>query len=274
MLLSGDWKEETLKIVVLLKRVPDTEAKILINSEGNGIREEGIKYIINPYDEYAIEEGLKLKEKVAGDSAVTVICVGPEESTEVIRTALAMGADNAIHIWDPSLETANPDIISSVLAKAIEENGFDILFCGKQGIDYDMAQTQAFLADKLDIPQVNVVTEFEISEDRGAVTIKRRIEGGDEKMESSVPVIVGCEKGLNEPRYASLPGIMKAKKKEIKRMSLEDLGSGGVPGEKSSTIVSWLSLPKGGECKMIEGEEADDKAAELARLLREEAKVI
>lgn len=263
-----------MKIVVLLKRVPDTEAKILINSLGDGIREEGIKYIINPYDEYAIEEGLQLKEKAGGDSTVTVICAGPDESTEVIRTALAMGADNAIHIWDPALETANPDIISSVLAKAIQENGFDIIFCGKQGIDYDMAQTQAFLARKLDIPQVNGITEFEISEDGGAITVKRRIEGGDEKMESTVPVIVSCEKGLNEPRYASLPGIMKAKKKEIKKMSLQDLGFSEVPGEKSSTIVNWLSLPKGGECRMIEGEEAAEKAFELARLLREEAKVI
>lgn len=263
-----------MKIIVLLKRVPDTEAKILINSEGNGIREEGIKYIINPYDEYAVEEGLKLKEQVGGDSEVTVVCVGPEESTEVIRTALAMGADKAVHICDPELDNANPDTIATAIAKVIDDIGCDIVFCGKQGIDYDMAQTQAFLAEKLDIPQVNVAVEFKISDGKDSVSVKRRIEGGDEKMESKTPVLVSCEKGLNEPRYASLPGIMKAKKKEIRKLSLSDLGAGDIQTSKTSSIVSWLPLPKSGECKMVEGEEAAEKAAELARLLREEAKVI
>jgi electron transfer flavoprotein beta subunit len=264
-------KEDTLEIIVLLKRVPDTEAKILINSEGDGIREEGIKYIINPYDEYGIEEGLKLKEKVDG-STVTVVCMGPEDSTEVIRTALAMGADRAIHICDDTLLDADPPDAARALAAAITDNGFDIIFCGKQGIDYDRGQTHSYLAQLLDIPQVNVVTDFEISGDNSTVTLERRIEGANEKVEAKLPAIISCEKGLNEPRYASLPGIMKAKQKEIKKLSAADVGIEGV--EEEIRIINWLPLPKSGECRMVEGEEPEDKARELAKLLREEAKVI
>jgi electron transfer flavoprotein beta subunit len=130
------------------------------------------------------------------------------------------------------------------------------------------------MAELLDIPQVNVATTFEISDDGSTARIKRRIEGGDEQVETKLPVIISCEKGLNEPRYASLPGIMKAKKKEIRTKTLSDLGFEGPPGGGRSRILKWLPLPKGGECTMVEAEEIGDAAKELARLLREEAKVI
>jgi electron transfer flavoprotein beta subunit len=263
-----------LKILTLLKRVPDTEARILINREGTGINEEGIKFVINPYDEYAVEEGLKLKEKMGGDSKVTVVCMGPEESTEMIRTALAMGADDAVHICDNSLDKAGPFTSATILAKAITEEGFDIIFCGKQAIDDDMAQVQSILAEMLDIPQVNVATKFEAADDGGSAVLNRRIEGGDELIEAKLPVIISCEKGLNEPRYASLPGIMKAKKKEIRKKTLADLGFDEVPGGGRSRILKWLPLPKSGECKMVEAEEVGDAVKELVRLLREEAKII
>lgn len=263
-----------MKIVTLLKRVPDTEARILINQEGTGIREEGVKFVINPYDEYAVEEGLKLKEKVGGDSKVTVVCLGPEEATEMIRTALAMGADDAVHICDPALAKPDPFVSAAVLAKAIGEEGFDIIFCGKQAIDDDMAQVHSILGEILDIPQVNVAVTFEISEDLKKTVIRRRIEGGDENVEAGLPAIVSCEKGLNEPRYASLPGIMKAKKKEIRKKTLADLGLGEEPSGGRSRILKWLPLPKGGECRKVEAEETGDAVKELVRLLREEAKVI
>jgi electron transfer flavoprotein beta subunit len=263
-----------LKIIVLLKRVPDTEAKILINQEGSGIREDGVKFVINPYDEYAIEEGLLMKEKLGGDSKVTVVCMGPEESTEVIRTALAMGADDAVHIADEAISYPGPFTTAEILAKAIGEEGFDVIFCGKQAIDDDMAQIHCILADKLDIPQVSVATSFEVSDDASKATVGRRIEGGDEKVETSLPAIISCDKGLNDPRYASLPGIMKAKKKEIRNKTLADLGFSEVPGGGRSRILKWLPLPKGGECRMVEAEETADAVKELVRLLREEAKVI
>lgn len=263
-----------MKIITLLKRVPDTEARILINQEGTGIQEDGIKFVINPYDEYAIEEGLLLREKLGGESKVTVVCMGPEESTELVRTALAMGADDAVHICDPALGKPGPFTSAAVLAKVLQEEGFDIIFCGKQAIDDDMAQVQAILAEMLDIPQVNVATVFEIGEGGNSAVLQRRIEGGDEKIETSLPVIVSCEKGLNEPRYASLPGIMKAKKKEIRKKTLSDLGFDSAPGKGRADILKWLPLPKSGECKMIEAEELADGAKELVRLLREEAKVL
>ncbi len=263
-----------MKIIALLKRVPDTEARILINQEGTGIREDGVKFIINPYDEYAIEEGLRLREKAGGESKVTVVCIGPEESAELIRTALAMGADDAVHVCDPALSKPGPFTSAAILAKVLQEEGFDIVFCGKQAIDDDMAQVQAITAEILDIPQVNVATVFEISDDQSSAVLSRRIEGGDEKVATTLPVIISCEKGLNEPRYASLPGIMKAKKKEIRKKTLLDLGFDSVPGGGRSEILRWLSLPKGGECKMVESEEIKDAVAELVKLLREEAKIL
>lgn len=263
-----------MKIITLLKRVPDTEARILINQAGTGIREEGIKFVINPYDEYAVEEGLQIRERTGGDSTVTVVCLGPEEATEMIRTALAMGADDAVHICDPALVNSEPFTAATVLATAIRENGFDIIFCGKQAIDDDMAQIHSILAEMLDIPQVSVATKFELAGDCGSAVVSRRIEGGDEKIETRLPAIISCEKGLNEPRYASLPGIMKAKRKEIRTKTLADLGFDAAPGGGRSRILRWLPLPKGGECTMVEAEETADAVKELVRLLREEAKII
>jgi electron transfer flavoprotein beta subunit len=263
-----------LKIIALLKRVPDTEAKILINQEGTGIKDDGIKYVINTYDEYAVEEGLRLRDRAGAGSTVTVVCVGPEESTELIRTALAMGADDAVHICDKVLDRSDPFVIAAALAKAIKSEGFDIIFCGKQAIDDDMGQVHSILAEMLDVPQVNVAIAFEMAVGSRLATVRRRIEGGDESVETSLPAIISCEKGLNEPRYASLPGIMKAKKKEIRKKTLADLGFNGLPGEVRSTIVRWVPLPKSTGCKMIQAEEARDVAKELVRLLREEAKVI
>lgn len=263
-----------MKILVLLKRVPDTEAKILINKEGSGIREDGVKFIINPYDEYAVEQGLLLREKIGGDSKVTVVCIGPSEATEQIRTALAMGADDAVHICDPALTRPGPFTSAALLAAAAREEGFDLILCGKQSVDYDMAQVHSILADMLDLPQVNAATAFELSADGSKALLAKRIEGGDEKWETSLPAVISCDKGLNEPRYASLPGIMKAKKKEIRTKTLADLGLSEVPGGGRSRILKWLPLPKSGECRMVEAEDAAGAVRELVRLLREEAKVV
>jgi electron transfer flavoprotein beta subunit len=262
-----------LKIIALMKRVPDTEARILVNQEGTGIKDEGIKYVISTYDEYGIEQALRVKEKAGGGSTVTVVCAGPEEATELIRTALAMGADDAVHICDPALAGGDPFLTAAALAAAVRDGGFDIVFCGKQAIDDDMGQVQAILAEMLDIPQVNVVTGFELAGDGARATLRRRIEGGDEKVETALPALISCEKGLNEPRYASLPGIMKAKKKEIRRKTLADLGI-GAPGGARSEIVRWVPLPKSSGCRMVQAEETREAVRELVKLLREESKVI
>lgn len=265
-----------MKIIVILKQVPDTETKIKVKGDGSGIETAGIKYVISPYDEYAIEEALKLKEKV-GDSTVTIACVGPDRVLESVRTALAMGADDAIHINDAALEGADSLGVAKALAKGIQEHGFDIIFGGKQGIDFDQSQTPSALAEILDIPQVNVIAKFEIADDKSKATVTRRIEGGEEIIETSLPALFTCEKGLNEPRYASLPGIMKAKKKPVKQADLSALGlDASEVGAAGSHVKvhKWLPIPERQAGKVLEGMETAEAVKELVRLLREEAKVI
>ncbi|MDP3937286.1 MAG: electron transfer flavoprotein subunit beta/FixA family protein [Deltaproteobacteria bacterium] len=266
-----------MKIIVILKQVPDSETKIKVKGDGSGIETDGIKYVISPYDEYAVEEALKLKEKAGGDSTVTVVSAGPDRTVESIRTALAMGADAAVHVNDPALEGADSLGVARALAKAIQDNGFDIIFAGKQGIDQDNSQVPSAVAELLDIPQVNIIAKFEITEDKSKATVSRRIEGGEETIETSLPALFGCEKGLNEPRYASLPGIMKAKKKPVKTVDLAGLGlDAGEVGAAGShvKILKWIPLPERQAGKILQGMETAEASKELVRLLREEAKVI
>jgi electron transfer flavoprotein beta subunit len=265
-----------VKIVALVKSVPDTESKIKIVADGMSIDPQGLKYIMNPYDEYAVEEGLRIKERLKDDTTVVVVSMGPERAVEVLRTALAMGADDAIHVGDPAFEGGDSHANARVLAEVIRPLSADLILGGKQGIDYDAAQTCPAIAEILGIPQALIVTEIKLSDDKKTVTARRRVEGGDELVEMSLPALITCEKGLNEPRYASLPGIMKAKKKEIKKVGLADLPlkaeSIGAPGSKAK-VVRYHNLPERAPVKMIGGDVAT-QAKELARLLREEAKVV
>lgn len=265
-----------MKLVALIKNVPDTEAKIKINADGTGIETQGIKFVMNPYDEYAVEEALLIREKLKDDTTVTVISLGPDRVVESLRTALAMGADDAIHVNDPAFEGGDSMTNARVLAEVLKPLSPDIVFCGKQGIDYDAAQTPAAVAEHLGIPQSLITIDFELSENKTTAVAKRRVEGGDEVVELTLPALVSCEKGLNEPRYASLPGIMKAKKKEIKKVALADLALEAADvGEAGSKIdiLKYHPLPERPAVKMIGGE-APDAAKELVKLLREEAKVI
>jgi electron transfer flavoprotein beta subunit len=265
-----------LKIVALVKCVPDTEAKIRVNADGSDVETQDVKFVMNPYDEYAVEQALRVKEKVGGDSAVAVVAMGPDRVVETLRTALAMGADEAVHVWDPAFEGGDGLANARVLAEAVKPLAPDLVFAGKQGIDYDAAQTHAAVAEFLDMPQGLIATEFTLSDDNKSVTVKRRVEGGDEVVDLNLPAVISCEKGINEPRYASLPGIMKAKKKEIKKVTLADLpleaAAVGAAGAKTR-VVKYHALPERPPVKMIPGDAAA-QARELVRLLREEAKVI
>jgi len=265
-----------VKIGVLIKNVPDTETKIKITADATGIETSGIKYVMNPFDEFAVEEALRIKEKLQDGSTVTVICLGPDRVVETLRTALAMGADEAVHVWDQAFEGGDSLANARVLAKVVETMGFDLILGGKQGIDYDAAQTCAAVAEALGWPQACVVVGLELDAASRKATARRRIEGGDEVVEIELPAVITCEKGLNEPRYASLPGIMKAKKKEIGKVDLAAVGLDaqqvGAAGSKTK-IVRYYPLPERPPCKMLEGEPAE-VARELVRALREEAKVI
>ena len=264
-----------MNIVVCMKQVPDTETKIKMNSEGTGIDTEGIKYVMNPFDEYAVEEALKLKEKFGG--TVTIVCMGPKRATEAIRTALAMGADDAIHLNDPTFEGADSLTTAKILAKGIKDLKYDLILAGKQAVDFDCSQVFACLAEILDLPYASVVTGLEVAGDLKNATVKRETEGGiAEIIEIKLPAVIAAQKGLNEPRYASLPGIMKAKKKPLKEINLATLGmDANDVGEKGSKLKTMnYSLPperKAG--KKIEGE-PKEIVAQLVAWLHAEAKLI
>jgi electron transfer flavoprotein beta subunit len=264
-----------MEIIVCMKQVPDTESKIKVNAEGTGIITEGLKYVMNPYDEYAVEEALKIKEKLGG--AVTVVCMGPDRATEAIRTALAMGVDEAAHLSDPAFEGSDSFATAKALAKAVGEMKYDLILAGKQAVDFDCSQVFACLAELLDLPYVSVVVGLEISSNGKTATVRRETEGGvEEVLETPLPAVIAAQKGLNEPRYASLPGIMKAKRKEIKKIDLAAIGlDAGEVGETGSKLKTknYRLPPERKAGRKIEGE-PPETAAELARLLRDEAKLI
>lgn len=256
-----------MNIIACVKQVPDTESQIKVKADGSGIDETGIKWVMNPYDEFGVEEALKLKEKFGGE--VTIVSVGPARAIETIRTALAMGGDKGIHINDPALEGADAYTTASVLAAAIKAVPYDIIFCGQRAIDDDSGQVAAILAELLDIPQITIITKLDV--DGNSVKAIRPIEGAQLLIESALPVVISAQKGLNEPRYASLPGIMKAKKKPV---DVKDAASLGVTVDFKARVVKMVPPPARSAGKIIDGEDPAAKAKELAKLLREEAKVI
>ncbi len=256
-----------MNIIACVKQVPDTETLIRVKPDGSGIDDTGIKWVMNPYDEFGVEEGLRLKEKFGGE--MTIVSLGPARALESIRTALAMGADKGVHINDPAFEGADAYTTATALAAVIKNIPCDIVFCGQRAIDDDSGQVGAILAELLNIPQVTVVTKVDV--DGNSAKIIRPIEGAQLLIETSLPAVVTAQKGLNEPRYASLPGIMKAKKKPVE---VRDAASLGVTVDAKARVVKTLPPPARPPGKIICGDDPAAKAKELARLLREEAKVI
>ena len=265
-----------MKIGVLIKQVPDTETKIRIGPDGTDIVREGIKYIMNPYDEYAVEQALLVREKVGGDSTVTVVGLGPAGASETLRTALAMGADRGVHLQDDAFEAQDVLATARALAAALRPEAFDVVFAGKMAIDDNASTVPTAVAELLGLPHVNLVQGFTLHDGGHAATVRRRIDGGEEIVECALPAVFTCEKGLNEPRYASLTGIMKAKKKPIETRNAAALGLGPDqigPGGSGARRTRLLPLPERGACKFIEGD-ARQAARQLVQLLRSEAKVI
>jgi electron transfer flavoprotein beta subunit len=250
-----------MKVAVLVKQVPDTETKIVTKADKSGIEEAGVKYIMNPYDENAVEEAIK----IGGET--TVIAMGPDRVVEVIRTALAMGVQKAIQV-DTAGKAYDSFTTAQVLANVVKEGGYDLIICGKQAIDGDNGQVVQMLAELIGAPQVMLVEKLEIAGDKAKVT--RRVGGGKEIYESKFPLVIGAEKGLNTPRYASLPGIMKAKTKPIDKKSAEALLGGAT---QLVQFTNYVLPPERAAGKKIDGEPAA-QAAQLVKLLREEAKVI
>ncbi len=256
-----------MKIFVCIKQVPDTETKIKIAADGKSIDTTGVKWILCPYDEFAVEEAIRFKEKNAG-ATVTVVTAGPDRAVEALRTALAMGCDEAIHVSTP--EFADSYLVAKSLARAIEKNGpAHLVFTGKQAIDDDASQVHQAMAEFLNIPAVTVVLRAQYG---STLQLEREIEGGAiEKYEVPTPAVIAAQKGMNEPRYASLPNIMKAKKKEIKKLTLGDLD---LSDSQMKLGYSAMALPpERGNCRMISGDAAT-AAQELVKILHNEMKVI
>ncbi len=248
-----------MKIVVCVNHVPDTETKIKVAGDGISIDRAGVNYMLNPYDEFAVEEALRLREKHSGD--VTVITLGGDTHKETLRKALAMGVEKAVLLKDDTPRDSYA--VAFGLAEEIKTMSPDIILFGKQSIDFDDAQVGTQVAEMLGLPSVAVVVRLQVQD--GKVTCEREIEGGHEEVEAKPPVVILAQKGLNEPRYPSLKGIMAAKTKPIAEKP-------AAAAENRVETMQMKKPPAKGSGKIL-GTDAS-AVPELIRLLHEEAKVI
>jgi len=249
-----------MKILVALKQVPDTETKIKVAADGKSLDPADVKWITSPYDEYALEEGLRLKE--AKGAEVTAVSVGEDKAKDVLRNALALGADAAVLL--KSTESGDPLAVAKILAGFAEGKGFDLLLFGNKGFGSDNGAVGTMVAELLGLAQVNLVTKLELGE--GSFRAEREGDGGSEVVEGSLPAVITAQRGLNEPRYASLKGIMAAKKKTIEEVD-------GLTVTAAATVSALALPPTRPEGRKLDGDPAAQASA-LLGLLRNEAKVL
>ncbi|MDA9950968.1 electron transfer flavoprotein subunit beta/FixA family protein [Oligoflexaceae bacterium] len=261
-----------MKIVVLLKKTPDTETKIKIEG-GSKIDHSSTKFIANPYDEFAIEEALKIKG--TSDSEVIIASFGDDSTKEVVVKGLAMGADRGILVSNAGLEDADSLTIAKILAKVCESEKAELVLTGKQAIDDDNMHVPTMVAELLSWPHVNVVTKCDLN--GTALKLEREIEGGQvEVYDLSLPAVIGAHKSLNTPRYASLPGIMKAKKKPFDAKTPADLGLdvSELQSGMKTEITGYEYPPEKKPGQLFKDEDVNTMVEKVVKLLREEAKVI
>ncbi|HLJ61845.1 MAG TPA: electron transfer flavoprotein subunit beta/FixA family protein [bacterium] len=259
-----------MDVVVCVKHVPDTEAPIRIRGDGRGVEESGLNFVMNYYDEHAVEEALRIKERAGG--TVTVVTAGPARAVEALRAALAMGADHAIHVQDPALGGLDHLGVARVLAAAIAPLPHDLVLCGKLATDDNASVVGSALAEYLGLPQATAVTTLELGD--GRATAHREVEGAVEVLEVALPAVVTVERNINEPRYPSLPGIMKAKRTPVTAKTLADLGlTADSAGGSRVEVLGLTPPPKRQAGRIIEGEPGP-AVKELVRVLHEEAKVL
>jgi electron transfer flavoprotein beta subunit len=251
-----------VKILVAAKRVPDPNATIKVRPDGTGIVTDNVKYVVNPFCEIAIEEALRIKEKTAG-AEVVLVSIGAKVASEQLRTGLAMGADRAILVL--SDDDVEPLAVARVLAKLVEMEKPDLLLLGKQAIDDDSNVVGQMVAEMLGWAQATFASEVKLADDKASAVITREVDGGLEDVRVQLPAVVTADLRLNEPRYASLPGIMKARKKELKEIPIAELGVDLTPRVR---ILSLTPPPKRQAGKKVES------VQELVNLLHTEAKVI
>ena len=262
-----------MDLVVCVKQVPSSEARITIAADGRSIDRTNVEMVVNPYDEYAIEEGLRTREKFGG--TLTVVSLGPAKAEEALRTCLALGADRALIAKEESLQDGDFIGTARVLAEAIRPLKPDLVLCGKVSIDVENNGVGIALAEMLGLPHVSVVSKIEWKDERH-LTAHREIEGSTEVVEVELPVLLTANKGLNEPRYPSLPGIMKAKKKPIEEVTGATIGCDpAVVGSAGSRLrLTRLEPPPARAAGKILSGEARESALAVLKALREERKLL
>ncbi len=259
-----------MKIAVCVKQVPDSETRINLAAPAPSLDQSGFTRVLNPYDAYAVEEAVRIKESREGVE-VTAVTVGPQSVKETLKKdCLAVGCDKAVIVDDPGLANADNAAVATVLAAALKREAYDLVLFGIKAIDGDAGQVGILVAEMLGMPHVSTITKLELGD--GALKAEREVEGGKEIVEASLPCALTCQKGLNEPRLPSLPNIMKAGMKPMETVTCADLGV-AVP-DNLVTVKMYSPPPARGACKLVEAEDPAAAARELARLLNEEAKVI
>lgn len=264
-----------MKVLVIVRQVPDSTTNIKIRPDRQDIDRAGVKMVVNPFDEFAIEQAVQLREKRPDVTGVTALIVGPAAAGEALRTALAVGCDDGLHLQDPAFDALDELQAAALITAAVKSDGYDLILMGKQEIDLDSGQLGPALAELLDLPHVGAVVKFELAADGKSFVARRRIEGAEEVVQVNLPALVTADKGLCEMRYPSLPNLMKAKKKPVKVLKAADVAgwsdaTGKLGGTRLHTFQPPPERPPG---KLLDGE-PDQAAKELVRLLREEAKVI
>jgi len=263
-----------MDIVVLMKQVPDTSALIRIGEDNVSITTEDVKWVINHYDELAVEEALRIKEQ-QGKGKVIILTVGGESAVATIRTALAMGADEGILINDPALEKIDPQITAKVIANALKSMHFDLIIAGHRAVDDDAYYVPTAVAEYLDIPFLSMVVKQEIED--GKIQCEQIVKNGMIVVETDLPALIATQRGLNEPRYPTVMNIMKAKKKSVQIKTLSDIGLSSEefgPKALKTRIMSLAYAPKRNAGEIIAGETVEEKAVQLLKLLREKASVL
>jgi electron transfer flavoprotein beta subunit len=256
-----------MKVMVCLKQVPHQDARLDVNSDGTWIQEDNIKFEINSYDTYAIEEALRLKD--AGDTEVVVVSIGPDRVTQALRTALGMGADRAVHINDAAAQGADALGSAKILAAVAKEVGADVIFTGLMADDDNASAIPPMLAELLDMPSATGVVATDVSD--SSIKVERELEGGAlEVVDLPKPCLIAIQTGANQVRYASLKGIMQAKKKPVDVKTLADLGlADSVGGDHNKTTVNKIYVPAKGDTAEILDGSTDEIVTQLVTKIKE-----
>jgi electron transfer flavoprotein beta subunit len=264
-----------MKILVIIRQVPDSTTAIKIRGDGEDIERGGVKMVVNPFDEFAVELAVQLRERGTPVAQITAAMIGPAAAAATLQPPLAVGADDAIHLQDSAFERLDEIQTAAVLAAVARGGGYDLTLIGKQEIDLDSGQTGPALAEFLDVPHVGACTKVEFAADGKSITARRRIEGAEEVVSMPLPAVITCEKGLPEMRYPSLPNLMKAKKKPVRVMTKSDIPGFDMIASQigGSEIHKYEPPPQRPPGKVLKGDAAQT-VPELVRLLRQEAKVI